>query len=134
MPKQKHKTRSGPPRGVKLAERMARERARAAAVAAAASADTIHIEADKRTQRIMWLMVVSLAEAYGLGPKRLTAFFEALQANSDEFERMTEEVDFEYAAEKLRRRAEQVTGIGIEYAHEKELAEARRMLGLEETS
>lgn len=127
----KSKARKGPPHGVKLAERMARERARAAAVAAAASADRIRIEADTRTQRAMWLMVISIADAYGFGPKRMEPFFEALQKNSDEFFRMEQEADFEYALEKLRIKAEAVTGTKIGYLYEAELAEARRLLGLE---
>jgi hypothetical protein len=73
----------------------------------------------------MWLMVCSMADAYGLGPQRVQKFFTALQANTDELERMTAEADLDYAYEKLRQRAEQITGMQIDYLYEREAIAAR---------
>lgn len=66
----------------------------------------------------MWLMVCSIADAYGYGPKRMQKFFEALQENTDQLERMRTEVDEEYAFEKLRQKASRVSGMEIHYLEE----------------
>lgn len=54
-------------------------------------------------------------------------FFSALQDNTDELERMRAEVDEEYAFEKLRQKAQAVTGMEVHYLYEQEalLAEMR---------
>ena len=58
---------------------------------------------------------VSLHDAYGFGPERLQRFFEAFQENSDELAKMRAEVDDDYAFEKLRLRAEDVSRMDIRY-------------------
>lgn len=50
------------------------------------------------------------------GPK----FFTALQDNTDELERMRTDVDEEYAFEKLRQKAQAVTGMEVHYLYEQE--------------
>lgn len=85
---------------------------------------TVQVEADTATQRAMWLMVCSIADAYGFGPKRMQAFFGALQENTEELERMKAEDGEEYAYEKMRQKAESVTGSKIEYLYEKDWREA----------
>lgn len=88
------------------------------------------IESQMRTQifvqRALWLSSVSVADAYGFGPKRMEAYFKALQENSDEFERMVEEYDYEYALEKLRQKAERISGTELDYLFEKELRELEK--------
>ena len=81
----------------------------------------LHVEADTAIQRALWLAVVSVADAYGFGPKRLEKFFAAFQENTDDLMRMTREADEEYAYEKLRRKAEEVTGTKIQYLYEHEM-------------
>lgn len=63
------------------------------------------------------------ADAYGFGPERMKKFFIALQENNDEITRMEKEVDTDYAYEKLRLKAERVTGMKIEYLYEHEAQE-----------
>ena len=72
------------------------------------------------TRRALWLAVCSIADAYGFWPELMKRFFEAFQANADELERMRNEVDEEYAYEKLRLKAERVTGTSIAYLYEKD--------------
>lgn len=115
----------GKPRGINYAAVMAQKRAIDRGIEKAATDTALQVEADTRTQRAMWLMVCSMADAFGIGPKRMGKFFEALQANTDELERATAEVDADYAYEKLRRRAQQVSGIEIEYLYEHEAIAAR---------
>lgn len=83
----------------------------------------LRYQADTATQRAMWLMVCSIADAYGFGPKKMEAFFRALQENSDELKRMQEDGGEDYAYEKLRRKASKVSGIEIEYLYEQEWRE-----------
>ena len=56
-----------------------------------------------------------LHDAYGFGPERLQKFFEAFPENSDELAKMRAEVDDDYAFEKLRLRAEDVSRMDIRY-------------------
>lgn len=122
MAKSKTKHRRGPgrPAGMTLADELARKRMLREAMQNAAEDATVQVRADTATQRALWLAVCSIADAYGFGPERMRRFFIALQENTDELERMRAEVDEDYAYEKLRLKAEQVTGIPITYLYEYE--------------
>ena len=111
---------AGKPRGMTYADVLSQKRQVREAVDKAARDTTVQLEADTHTQRAMWLMVVSIHDAFGIGPDRMNRFFEALQENTDALTRMEEEVDVDYAYEKLRRRAEACTGRKIEYLYEHE--------------
>ncbi len=112
--------RAGPgkPQGMNYAQVLARKAAIQKGLEQAARDATVQVEADTHTQRAMWLMVCSIADAYGFGPERMQKFFSALQANTDELERMRAEVDEEYAFEKLRQKASAVTGMEVHYLYE----------------
>ena len=58
------------------------------------------LNANIYVERALWLSVVSIADAYGFGPKRLEPYFE-----------------------KLREKAQKVTGAELTYVYEKELKE-----------
>lgn len=118
----KHK---GLPKGMTYAEKLAHDRMVKEAVEKAAQDETARIRADIQTQRMMWLQVVSIADAFGIGDKRILKFFDALQKNSEELEDMIKQHGREYALEKLRQRAEKVSGIPIEYLYEKEIRDAK---------
>lgn len=60
-------------------------------------------------QRHLWLTAVALHEAYGFSEKRLDKFFDAFQAAANELQKMIDEVDQDYAYEKLRLRAEEIS-------------------------
>ena len=122
MAKSKTKHRRGPgrPAGMTLADALARQRLLREAMQHAAEDATVQVRADTATQRALWLAVCSVADAYGFGPERMRRFFAALQENTAELERMRAEVDEDYAYEKLRLKAEQVTGMPIAYLYEYE--------------
>lgn len=122
MAKSKTKHRRGPgrPAGMTLADELARKRMLREAIQNAAEDATVQVRADTATQRALWLAVCSIADAYGIGPERMPRFFVALQENTEELERMRAEVDEDYAYEKLRLKAEQVTGMPIAYLYEKD--------------
>lgn len=115
MSKQKRRSGPGKPQGVTYAQVLARQAAIRAGLEKAARDATVQAEADAHTQRAMWLMVCSISDAYGYGPKGMQKFFAALQENTEELERMRTEVDEEYAFEKLRQKASRVTGMEVHY-------------------
>lgn len=114
MSKTKKKCPGGKPRGMNYADMLARRKA-----INAAKLDTAALMlTEQAMQRALWLTVCSLSDAYGFGKERLDRFFEAYQRNSDELQEMRESVDDDYAFEKLRLRAEQVSGREIKYLHD----------------
>ena len=119
------KRHKGLPKGMTYADKLAQDRMVKQAVEKAAADKTVELRANIRNQRMMWLQIVSLAEAYGIGQKRILDFFEVLEANAAEFEQMANEHGMDYALEKLRQRAEKVSGIPIEYLYEKDIAAAK---------
>ena len=118
--KTKHRRCPGRPAGMTLADELARKRMLREAMQNAAEDATVQVRADTATQRALWLAVCSIADAYGIGPERMPRFFVALQENTEELERKRAEVDEDYAYEKLRLKAEQVTGMPITYLYEYE--------------
>lgn len=125
MAQKKHKRQRCSATGISMREKLAYQRELKAAINRQAHDATLRVEADTAIQRALWLAVVSVADAYGFGPKRLEKFFAAFQENSDELMRMREEVDEDYAYEKLRMKAEQVTGVEIKYLYEHEAIAAQ---------
>ena len=132
MGKNRKPGRGSKPQGMNYAQVLARKAAIRAELEKAARDATVQAEADAHTQRAMWLMVCSIADAYGYGPKGMQKFFVALQENTDELERMRTEVDEEYAFEKLRQKASKVTGMEVHYLEDQlgMLAEMRREAGV----
>lgn len=110
--------KQGKPKGATYADVLAYERAKKEAIEKAAAEAVVEARDNIYFQRALWLMVCSMADAFEIGPKRAEKFFQCLQANSEELERMQREVDDDYAFEKLRRRAEEVVGRDIRYIYE----------------
>ena len=117
------KKRKGLPQGVNYAQVLAEEKRKKDLQARVEHETELQIHAEIFVQRALWLSVVSIADAYGYGPKRLEPYFEKLKENGDEFDQMCEEYDYDYALEKLRQKAEKVTGAKLEYKYERELQE-----------
>lgn len=120
--------------GMTYADQLARQRLIKESVEKAARDETVRIDSDRIVQKMSWLMVCSVADAFGMGPQRMQRFFEAFQENVDEYERMIQGADQEYADEKLRQKAEKVSGIEIKYLYEAEIfaaQERNKALGLE---
>lgn len=120
------KKKKGKPSGMTYADMLAQKRMMREAVQQAASDATVQVRADVATQRALWLAVCSIADAYGFGPERMKQFFVALQENTDDLEAKRREVDDDFAYEKLRLRAEKVTGMQIKYLFEKDAVAAAK--------
>lgn len=107
------------------ADQLARQRMIREAVKASADDARVKVETDIRCQRQLWLCCIAMNEAFGIGPERFKRFAEVLTDLAEEYDRMASETGPDYANEKMRQRAEQITGIKIEYLYEHEMAEAR---------
>lgn len=117
----------GKPKGANFADELARQRMIREAVQASADDARIQLEVDIRCQRQLWLCVCSVADTFGFGPKRVQQFLLGLQKTAEEYDELRRNADTMYADEKMRQRAEQASGIKIEYLYEHEMAEARRI-------
>lgn len=114
------------PQGVSYAQVLAEEKRKKDMQAQIEREAEMQIHTEIFVQRALWLSVVSIADAYGFGPKRLEPYFEKLKENGDEFDAMCEEYDYDYALEKLRQKAEKVTGAKLDYLYEKEYMEIQK--------
>lgn len=119
------KKRKGLPHGMTYAQMLAEEKRLEKAVEKAVVDETVQLRADIQSQQMLWLCVVSMAEAFGLGPKRVADFFGSLQEVSDWVGDMTKLHGREYALDKLRQKAEHCSGVPIEYLYEKDILEAK---------
>ena len=88
----------------------------------------VQLAADIKCQQMLWGAVIALNEKFGFGEKRTRDFLEAMGVIADEFEAMTQSDGYEYAEEKLRQRASQVSGIDIKYQHESEIEAWKQMM------
>lgn len=99
------KKRKGKPAGMNYADVLERKRL----IRQAVQDEVILHEVNISMQRHLWLTAVALHEVYGFSEKRLDKFFDAFQAAANELQKMIDEVDQDYAYEKLRLRAEEIS-------------------------
>lgn len=90
--------------------------------------EAVALAADIKCQQMLWGAVIALNEQFGFGEKRTRDFLEAMGKIADEFEVMRQQDGYEYAEEKLRQRASQVSGIDIHYQHETEIEAWKKMI------
>ena len=86
---------------------------------------SVGIEADIKTQRVLWMSVEALNRSFGFGGERAKRFMLALEEVANEFEANVKKHGKIYAVDDLRRRCEQITGIEIKQIHEEEMRQAR---------
>ena len=86
---------------------------------------TIAVEADIKLQRLLWMSVIALNEAFGFGGERAKRFMLALEKVASEVEQMANENGGQYAQAKLMERAGQITGIEIQPVHEEAMRQAK---------
>lgn len=110
----------GKPRGATYADILAYQRKKDEAIEKAAQSAVTKVTSNQQAQRVQWIDIIAIHEAFGIGPERFGKFFECAIAISNEVERMRKDVDDEYAWEKLRERAAKVSGINFSYVYEGE--------------
>lgn len=119
------KKHRGLPQGMTYAQKLAQEQLIRKAVEEAAVDETVRVRADIQSQQMLWLCVVSMAEAFGLGAKRVSDFFASLQEVSEWVADLTQKHGRQYALDKLRQKAEKCSGVPIDYLYEKDILEAK---------
>lgn len=127
MTKQKTKKHHSKPHGggVSFAQRLAQQRMLQQALTDEVAIKQANLWAKQDTQRALWLMVIAVAEAFHIGPMRLSRdFFPVLDELNQELQRMREENGDVYAFEKLKQRAEQVSGMEIRHFYDPDPAAA----------
>lgn len=88
--------------------------------------DAAHeLERERERQRDLWIACVACNAAFHIGEKRMGIFMQALLDASQEWRKMKESVDEEYADEKLRMKLEQICGAEIPYLFEDEVQKAK---------
>ena len=87
---------------------------------------SIALEADIKTQRVIWMAIEALNRAFGFGGERAKRFMLTLEEVATEFEEMVIQHGSVYAVEKLRQRCEQITGEEVKEVHEEEIRQARK--------
>lgn len=70
--------------------------------------------------------MIALNIAFGFGQERSVRFLETLEEVLHDVEKDAIAVDKQYAFEKVRQRASQITGMELKYLYEDEIREARR--------
>lgn len=116
--------RQGKPQGASYADVLARKKLQQEAVKAAVNDTTLEIKSEIRTQRALWLSVVAMNRAFGIGPKRFMEYAKELMAVTEWYQEMLDNTDEVYANEKLRREAQRCSGTEIEPLYDKEMFEA----------
>lgn len=124
--------RKGP--GMTHADVIARRKIGQQTLRMAMEDQAVALAADIKCQQMLWGAVIALNEQFGFGEKRTRDFLETMGKIADEFEAMREQDGYEYAEEKLRRRASQVSGIDIHYQHEAEIETWKQMITGKEVS
>lgn len=66
-------------------------------------------------QRMLWVWAVAVADVFGAGPERMGRVMEKIRETESEVAQLIVENGETYAFERLRQRAEDVTGIPIGY-------------------
>lgn len=112
--------------GETYADVLAKQKLVKAAVDKSVHDASVSIEADIKSQRLLWMSVIALNEAFGFGGERAKRFMLALEEVSLEFEALVKEHGGVYAVEKVMKRCEQITGMEIRPVHEEEMRQARK--------
>lgn len=107
--------------GETLAESIQRKKRTQEAFAQATRDRVLEAKSEARTQRALWLCCIAMNRAFGIGPKRFAQWAAALQECTDWYTEMLQNVDDEYADEKLRREASRCSGIQVNPLYEREL-------------
>lgn len=116
---------NGKRQGETYADVLAKKRMIKEAIDRSVHDQSVAIEADVKSQRMMWMNIVALNRAFGFGEKRCADFFKALDEVAEEVEEMRKKHGGLYAKTKLMEAASKITKIEIQPVHEEEMREAR---------
>lgn len=86
---------------------------------------SVALESDIKTQRLLWMSIVALNRAYGYAGVRSQRYMMTMDEVREELEQMAKENGWDYAIEKLRQAAEKITGMEVKQVHEEAMRRAR---------
>lgn len=109
--------------GMTYAQQLSLQKYQRAAVEAAVYNDGCQIQSEIRTQRALWMACIAMHNAFGIGKDRFQRWAEEMQKVVEWYEEMLTNVDDVYANEKLRRAAQQISGIEIKPLWDEEMAD-----------
>ena len=118
--------RQGKPQGASYADVLARKKYQMEMCEKAAYDTTLQIQSEIRTQRALWMSVVAMNRAFGIGPKRFLKYAKELMEVTEWYQEMLDNTDEVYANEKLRREAQKCSGTDIEPLYDAEMYEAMK--------
>lgn len=78
----------------------------------------IDIAVQRHLQLQLWAFVVALNDEAGFGKDRTQRILNSIGDVWNEWQQMAQDVDLEYATEKLRLKAEQISGMSIGYVED----------------
>lgn len=76
---------------------------------------TVRLAAERQIQIFLWIFCVALHDEFGFGRTRFQRAMSRVDEIYAEWQHMIEDVDLEYATEKLRQKAEQISGMEVGY-------------------
>lgn len=109
--------------GMTYAQQLSLQKYQRAAVEAAVYNDGCQIQSEIRTQRALWMACIAMHNAFGIGKDRFQKWAVEMQKVVEWYEEMLTNVDDVYANEKLRRAAQQISGIEIKPLWDEEMAD-----------
>ena len=120
MAQKKHKRQRCSANGVSMRDKLARKRAIMAAIDDSVLETKTRFVADRQTQRALWMATVAAADVFGAGPVRIQRWLERMEEISNEYDALVAGADEEYADEKLRQRAAEISGKEIRQMYQAE--------------
>lgn len=120
MAQKKHKRQRCCANGVSMRDKLARERAIREAIDSSVLETKTRFVADRQTQRALWMATVAASDVFGAGPVRIQRWLQRMEEIGDEYYALVENADEQYADEKLRQRAAEISGKEIRQMYQAE--------------
>ena len=122
---QRRAAKKGKRPGETYADVLAKKRMIKEAVEQSVHDNSVAIESDIKSQRLLWMSVEARNRAFGFAGVRARRFLQTLEEVANEVEELANEHGAEYALAKLMERASKITDMEITPIHEEEMRLAR---------
>lgn len=121
---QRQAKRQGKPQGMTYGDQLRQNQMVQLAINKAARDDTVYKAASEWSEDYLWLMILSMHDAFGIGKKRLKRFSQCLHDRSAWYQEMREKDGKDYACGKIREEASRISGESIRYQYAHEIMES----------
>ena len=110
MAQKKHKRQRCSANGIPLAAKLRREQLIKQEIHEQVHDAVLQVEADTAIQRALWMATVAASDVFSAGPVRIQRWLERMEEIGNEYDALVAGADEEYADEKLRQRAAEISG------------------------